>query len=60
MEFRTVPMRDARHNDALNVCHNVGPFLGLVGRLVGNQRPQVARLNGRQNTSVLAMDLNVY
>ena len=51
--MRTVPVRHAGHDDALDVSDQVFPFVGRLGRRCGHQLLQVAWLNTRQHTSRL-------
>jgi hypothetical protein len=45
VELGVLPVGHARHDDALQVGHQRRPPLALLGRRLGQQRPDVARLH---------------
>lgn len=49
MEIGRLPVRDARHDDALDVLHDGLPRFGLLGHHGGQQMVQITGLDGGQN-----------
>jgi len=51
VELGVVPVRDSGHDDALQVGHHRRPPFALLGRRLGQQRPDVTWLHLGQHAS---------
>lgn len=52
VHVRTLPVRYARHDDALDVVEDGGPLLALGGRCFGQQIAHVSGLNIRKDAAI--------